>query len=106
MLSIWDANEYWSSGEGGPWTFFAYPSRLANADGLPPDAQACELLKNLASRGLRVGPWTNAPTGPVAYLACHKEDIKAVSAAIRDLGLQEYCTTRSQELLGMIEDGN
>jgi hypothetical protein len=106
MPSIfWDANAYWSSGEGCPWTFFAYSRKLADADGLPPDEQACQILALLHSRGLRVGPFTNSPVERVAYLACHKDDIASVTALIRELNVLEYFDTRSRELLAADSEG-
>ena len=101
---FWDANEYWSSREGCPWTFFAYLREYATTDGMPTDSQACEMLSTLHSRGLRVGPWTNAPMEELAYFGCHKDDIQALSTALEELGLREFCTTRSQELLGITEE--
>ena len=101
----WDANEYWTSREGCPFTFFAYLRDSADVEALPRDTRACELLEELSERGLRVGPWTNAPMERMAYLGCHKDDIEPVITAIRKLGLWDYCITKSQELLGIKEDG-
>lgn len=97
-ISYWDANAYWKSGRC-PHTFFAYPKSLADADDLPPDERARELLRELHLRGLRVGPFTNAPVDGTAYLACHQDDRSSVHDAIQDLGLTKYCSTRSEQLL-------
>ncbi len=55
---LFDADAYWRAGHC-PWTFFAYPTSLADEQGLPPDVDAKGLLADLQRRGLQVGIWTN-----------------------------------------------
>jgi hypothetical protein len=51
MKSNFDAEAYWRAGNC-LWTFFAFPSCLADDHGLPPDEDAKRLLVELRTRGI------------------------------------------------------
>jgi hypothetical protein len=68
-----NAEEYYRSGDC-PWTFFAYPTILADDRGLPPDDEARELLAHLQNRGLEVAIWVNGIANDTTYFACRMKD--------------------------------
>jgi hypothetical protein len=81
---LFDADEYHRSGFC-PWTFFAYPTSLADENGLPPDKEACRLLACLQARGIDVALWINGIVADTTYFACRKEDLQRLQNAIREL---------------------
>ncbi|MEM1099825.1 MAG: hypothetical protein AAGH92_13690 [Planctomycetota bacterium] len=91
---FWDATAALKEGSC-PWTFFGYPAAIADTNGLPPDDEACVLLRELRSQGLRVGPLVIEQR---AYFAYHFDDRSRVNAAIDAIGMQQFCIERSLEL--------
>lgn len=81
---LFDANEYWRSGQC-PWTFFAYPTSLAEEHGLPPDDDACRLLATLQDHGVEVAIWSNRATENTTYFACRQEDIQQLNHVLQEL---------------------
>ena len=105
---LFDADEYWRSGQC-PWTFFAYPSILAADHGLPPDTDACRLLAELQARGIAVAIWIDALANNTTYFACRHEDIHRVTDALEELQRsgsfpENFCSERSEQLFKMLED--
>jgi hypothetical protein len=104
-----DADEYRRAG-CCPWTFFAYPTSLADNRGLPPDDQACQLLGHLQKRGIAVGIWVSDIGNNTTYFFCRKEDMYRLNTALQELELEgviekDFCVTRSERLFSqMIED--
>ena len=97
-----DADEYYRSGRC-PWTFFAYPTILADDRGLPPDAEACGLLVHLQERGLDVATWNNGIANDTTYFACRNEDRHLLDDALQQLTTQgtieaDFCRVRSERL--------
>ena len=84
VANYFDADEYFRSGNC-PWTFFAYPTNLADEVGFPPDAAARELFVELQKRGLRVGVWVNGIAENTTYFACPKEEIRRLWDTITEL---------------------
>lgn len=86
-----------------PWTFFAYPTRLADEKGLPPDDQACQLLSQLQRRGLDVAVWVNGIAEETSYFACRKRDMHRLNQVIQQLEdsgaiESDFCCKRSERL--------
>ena len=107
--TLFDADEYYRSG-CCPWTFFAYPTALADARGLPPDDEACELLGHLQRRGLDVAVWINGIANDTNYFACRKEDIHKLHDALQQLIMQgiidkDFCLERSERLFALVTKG-
>lgn len=105
---LFDAGEYHRSGFC-PWTFFAYPTILADERGLPPDDQACKLLARLQKRGIAVAIWVtgNVEDG-TTYFAGRKEDLHRLHDAIQDLedsGVIEkgFCNQGTERLFAAIQ---
>jgi len=106
---LFDADAYWRAGNC-PWTFFAFPTSLADEHGLPPDVDARRLLAELQSRGIQVGIWANAIAENTTYFACPKEDIQRVDNAVTELeehGEFEngFCAKRSEHLFSLLGPG-
>ena len=104
---LFDADEYHRSGIC-PWTFFAYPTSLADEQGLPPDNEACDFLGCLQERGIDVAIWVNGIAEDTTYFACRKEDIQKLNDAIQELedcGAIEkgFCNERSERLFAASE---
>jgi hypothetical protein len=104
---LFDADEYHRSGYC-PWTFFAYPTSLADKRGLPPDNEACDFLGYLQERGIHVAIWINGISKDTTYFACRKEDIPRLNDAIRELedsGEIEkgFCNERAERLFAAAE---
>lgn len=104
---LFDANDYWRSGNC-PWTFFAYPTSLADENGLPPDNEACRLLADLQTRGIPVGIWVSGVDGDTTFFACRKEDIQRLHEAIQELedtGVIAigFCNERTERLFAACE---
>ena len=103
---LFDADEYFRSGHC-PWTFFAYPTTLADDRGLPPDADACDLMARLQQRGIDVAVWINGMANNTTYFACRKEDINRLSNALQELedqGMIEknFCLNRTERLFSQV----
>ena len=102
-----DADEYHRSSDC-PWTFFAYPTSLADEQRLPPDNEACDFLGCLQERGIDVAIWVNGIAEDTTYFACRKEDIQRLNDAIQELedcGEIEkgFCNERSGRLFAASE---
>ena len=103
---LFDANEYRRSG-GCPWTLFAYPTSLANDQGLPPDEEACQLLGHLRKRGIAVGVWASDFGNDTTYFVCRKEDIYRLNDVLQQLEKEgvidkDFCVTRSELLFSQV----
>ena len=102
---LFNAEEYRRAGNC-PWTFFAFPSRLADEFGLPPDDSAIEFLATLQAKGLRVGIWANAIGNDTSYFVCPIEDRQRLNDAIAELennGTIEigFCLKRTERLFSL-----
>jgi hypothetical protein len=71
-----------------PWTIFAYPCSLADAQQLPRDDEAKRFLAELQSLGLRVGVWAHPNIKDTIFFACPYEDRLVVHSAIEELERQ------------------
>ena len=106
---LFDADEYYRSGQC-PWTFFAYPTSLADAQGLPPDKAACELLFCLKKRGIDVVTWGSGPVPNTTYFACRNEDRQRLSDLLHELQSSgiigpDFCRIRTERLFAKLEEG-
>jgi hypothetical protein len=106
---LFNADEYHRF-ERCPWTFFAYPTTLADDRGLPPDDEACELLTQLQSRGIDVAVWINAIANDTTYFACREEDMHRLHDAMQQLEAQgiiekDFCRARSESLFALVAKG-
>ncbi|MEZ6041102.1 MAG: hypothetical protein R3C20_11385 [Planctomycetaceae bacterium] len=104
---LFDADEYHRSGYC-PWTFFAYPTNLADEKGLPPDHEACDLLAQLQERRIDVAIWVNGIAEDATYFACRREDIQRLDDAIRELEdsgriKKGFCNERTERLFAASE---
>jgi hypothetical protein len=104
---LFDADEYDRSG-CCPWTFFAYPTILADDRGLPPDNEACELLSLLQKRGIAVAVWINGINN-TTYFACRREDMHTLHDALQQLETQgmiekDFCGVRTERLFAQIAE--
>ncbi|MBC7821631.1 MAG: hypothetical protein IAG10_32495 [Planctomycetaceae bacterium] len=102
---LFDADAYWRAGDC-PWTFFAFPTSLADEHGLPLDDDAKRLLAELQCRGIQVGIWADAIAENTTYFACPKEDIQRVNAAVAELEEQSviekgFCAKHSEHLFSL-----
>jgi len=107
---LFDADEYRRS-EACPWTFFAYPTTLADVHGLPPDQDACRLLAEVQARGIEVAIWVNGIGNNTNYFACKKNDIQRLQEVLKELENANlfgkgFCSKRSEELFAKVELGN
>jgi hypothetical protein len=99
---LFDADEYRRSGFC-PWTFFAYPTSMADERGLPPDDDACKFLGRLQEHGIEVAVWVNSIAEGTTYFACRKDDIERLQNVIQELEDSEefekgFCNTRTERL--------
>jgi|TARA_B110000495_G_C22583206_1_gene350169 hypothetical protein len=105
---LFDADEYHQSAHC-PWTFFAYPTTLAVAHGLPPDDDACRLLAEVQARGMDVAIWVNGIAGNTTYFACKKNDIERLNDVVKELESttfgKNFCAERSEALFARLEHG-
>ena len=81
---LFDAVEHYRKGKC-PWTFFAYPTSLADGDGLPPDRDACEILAHIQQRGIDVAIWANQIVENTTYFACRHEDRQKLDDVLNEL---------------------
>jgi len=81
---LFDADEYHRSGSC-PWTFFAYPTSMADEQGLPPDKDACDFLARIQERGIDVAIWVSGIAEDTTYFACRKDDIQRLNRVIQEL---------------------
>jgi hypothetical protein len=100
-----DPDRYWREGNC-PWTFFAFPSYLADNHGLPPDEDAKRLLIELRTRGIQVGIWENGIAKDTTYFACPKEEIERLHNALSELEAngsfeEGFCTRRTDYLFSL-----
>ncbi len=72
---LFDAEEYQRSG-GCPWTFFAYPTSMADEHGLPPDTKAYDFIACLQKHAIQVAIWVHPNVANTTYLACRKDESK------------------------------
>jgi hypothetical protein len=103
---LFDADAYYRSG-CCPWTFFAYPTSLADDRGLPPDDEACGLLAQLQQHGVEVAVWVNGIANDTTYFACRKEDRYRLDDALRELETQgiiteDFYLSRTERLFAQI----
>jgi FMN phosphatase YigB (HAD superfamily) len=106
MKTNFDADAYWRAGNC-PWTFFAYPTSLADDHGLPPDEDAKRLLVELRIRGIRVGIWANGIANDTTYFACPKEEIQRLHDALVVLEAdgsfeKGFCCKRTDYLFSLV----
>jgi hypothetical protein len=106
---LFDADEYCRSGRC-PWTFFAYPTTLANDQGLPPDHEACELLAQLQQHGIDVAIWVNGIANDTTYFACRKEDMYRLNDVLQELETRgiidkDFCLARTERLFAQTGKG-
>ena len=105
---LFDADEYYRTGRC-PWTFFAYPTALADDRGLPPDTEACELVVLLQESGIDVAIWVNGIANDLTYFACRKEDTYRLNDALQQLESQgtiekDFCLIRTERLIAQIAE--
>ena len=106
---FFDPHEYRRSG-GCPWTFFAYPTSLADDHGLPPDDEACQMLGHLRKRGIAVGVWVSDFGNDTTYFVCRKEDIHRLIEALQELEKEgvidkDFCVARTERLFSQVVEG-
>ncbi len=100
---LFDADEYLRSGFC-PWTFFAYPTSVADEQGLPPDKDACVFLARVQARGISVAIWVNGIAQDTTYFACRKDDIQKLNDLIQELEdtgdiEKGFCNQRTERLV-------
>ena len=106
---LFDAEEDYRSGNC-PWTFFAYPTSLADEHGLPPDPAACELLSQVQERGIDVAIWVSEIAENTTYFACLIEDRQRLHDLLDELESsakieRNFCRTRSERLFAKLAVG-
>jgi hypothetical protein len=104
--NLLDVDAYSRSGRC-PWTFFAFPTAMADDHGLPPDKEACGLLAHLQRLGLEVGVWVNGIRNGTNYFACRKEDMHILHEALQHLESQgiierDFCRIHTERLYAQI----
>jgi len=105
---LFDADEYYRSGIC-PWTFFAYPTSLSNAHGLPPDAKACELLSLIQQHGIDVAIWVSGIAENTTYYACRQDDMQRLTDVLNVLASSgriemDFCAARSERLFARLTE--
>lgn len=108
LESLFDAEEYRRSGNS-PWTFFAYPTFLADADNLPPLADACRFLSEIQAREIEVAIWVFGANG-TTYFACKRNDVRRLHHAIKIIELTgsfgpDFFARCSEELFARLTNG-
>ncbi len=106
---LFDAEELHRSGSC-PWTFFAWPTSLADERGLPPDADATRLLAELQQRGLDVAVWVNGLADDTSYFACRRDDRQKLDDLLDGLqaaGIIErgFLESRTHQLFCRLDSG-
>ena len=84
VSELWDADASWKEGRS-PWTIFAYPRSLADAQCLPFDLEARRFLAELQSLGLRVGVWAHPEIPGTVYFVCPFGEKERIARAISEL---------------------
>ena len=105
--ALFDADQLHRSGEC-PWTFFAFPTSLADSRGLPPDDDAEKLLAELQSRGIPIAIWRNGIAQDTTYFACRYADRLLVDKTLAELenrGMleQNFLSTLSDYLFSLVD---
>ncbi len=106
---LFDAEEYHRT-VGCPWTFFAYPTSLADDHGLPPDREACELLARVQQRGIDVAIWVSQIVENTTYFACRIDDRQKLDEMLKELQSSgtidaNFCSLRSERLFARCVEG-
>ena len=106
---LFDADTLLLAGES-PWTIFAYPTSLADSDGLPPDADAIMLFVELQKRRIPMAIWVNGIATNTTYFACRFQDRSRVDDTIMDLESQgvlepNYLSARCNFLFSLVDTG-
>lgn len=70
---------------GPAFSFFTYPTSLADEFDLPPDDHAIRLLQMLVDNGISAGIWTNSPVNGVMFFACLPDDVCKLFATLQRL---------------------
>lgn len=99
---LFDADEYHRT-VSCPWTFLAYPTSLAEGQGLPPDREACDLLALVQQRGIDVAIWVSQIVENTTYFACRIDDRQELDDVLTELqssGMIDtnFCSIRSERL--------
>lgn len=107
LTKLFDADSYYRSGKC-PWTFFAYPTTLADSRGLPPDEDVRQLLGELQFRGITIGVWMDPVANGTTYLACPKHEREQLGLVLRALEQQglmenEFLTQRCERLFSSVK---
>jgi hypothetical protein len=106
---LFDADEYHRT-VNWPWTFFAYPTSLADGQGLPPDREACELLALVQQRGIDVAIWVSQIVENTTYFACRIDDRQKLGDVLNELQSSgtidaNFCSIRSERLFARCAEG-
>ena len=106
---LFDAEECHRKGNC-PWTFFAYPTSLADVHGLPPDREACELLAHIQQRGIDIAIWVSQIVENTTYFACRFGDRQKVDDVLNELQSSgtidvNFWSTRSERLFARYAEG-
>ena len=110
LEELFDAEAYFRSG-ACPWTFFAYPTSVAVAFGLPDDDEACRLLAEVQGRGIEVAVWVSEIVFNTTFYVCRSEAVSDLKKVIRQLEVPEYfgarfCEKRSEALFAKLVDAS
>lgn len=105
---LFDAEKYRESG-ACPWTFFAYPTSVAVAHGLPPDEMACRFLGDVQSSGIEVTIWVSLFGSDTTYLGCKAHDIDRLRSVLVRLESDPqygrgFCEARTSALLSLADE--
>jgi hypothetical protein len=106
---LFDADEYHRT-VNWPWTFFSYPTSLADGHGLPPDREACELLALVQQRGIDVAIWVSQIVENTTYFACRIDDRQKLGDVLNELQSSgtidaNFCSIRSERLFARCAEG-
>ena len=106
---LFDAERYHRT-ENCPWTFFAYPTSLADGNGLPPDREACELLALIQQRGIDVAIWVSQIVENTTYFACRIDDRQKLDDVLNELQSfgtidENFCRIRTERLFARCVEG-
>ena len=83
---LFDADAFYRGGRL-PWSFLAYPTAIADSDGLPVDKEALGFLVAMQRRGVPLGTWTLPPDAAHSHTwaVVRREDSSSVFAAMKAL---------------------